>query len=404
MKKCLLLVLTALVIIAVSISGFAQDQESPAKGTIIAPPSSRVQGPWGKVRTPLLIFIPDASVNPDIPNGETPASIACIYGVTPPTTGCPKNGTILPTGGTKAIAVVEYGHNSTLQSDMNTFTTHFGLPAITLTEICSPGPPPCPSSNGTGWDVETALDVQWAHSMAPNAQIIVSEFTNDPLTDGAETAAAAAVVAAGGGEVSNSWGYQGGEFSGELSLDSYFVKNGVVFFASAGDSGLGPQYPSISPNVVSAGGTQIQRDSNGNFTTESCWNGSGGGISIYEPLPNYQFIISNIAHTHRGTPDLAADASPVSGVLVYNVTGCNGWCVVGGTSVASPVLAGIVNAAGGFLSFSSSELTKTYGEYRIPLLWKTDFFDITTGNNGSPAGFGWDQCTGVGSPRKLAGL
>ncbi len=400
MKRSLLLMFTAVVIMIMSVS-FTQAEDATVKGTIHVPPSSVVRGS-ARLHTPLYVFIPEGGVRPDTPSGETPASIACIYGVTPPTNGCPKDGTLVPTGGTKAIAVVEYGGYSAMQSDLNTFSSQFGLPDVTVSVICSPAPP-CPSNSGTGWDLETALDVQYAHAMAPNAQIIVSEFTNDPLTDGAETAAAAAVAAAGGGEVSNSWGYNG-ELSNEMSLDSYFMKNGVVFLASAGDSGLGPQYPSISPNVVSAGGTTIERNSSGDFTTESCWSGSGGGISAYEPLPNYQFIISNIAHTHRGTPDLAADADPASGVAVYSTSYCGGWCQVGGTSVSSPVLAGIINEAGGFRSSTDFELTKTYSEYRIPMLWKQYFFDITTGNNGSPAKFGWDECTGIGSPRNLAGL
>jgi kumamolisin len=402
-KKGLFMMVTLLVILVVAVSGFAQSPASSVKGKTIAPPSSRLQGPW-KVRTPLLIFIPDGNVSPDIPNGETPASIACIYGVTVPTSGCPKNGTLLSTGGAKAIAVVEFGHNTTLQSDMNTFTSQFGLPAITLTEICSPGPPPCPTNNGSGWDVETALDVQWAHAMAPNARIIVSEFTDDPFTDGAESAAGAAVAAAGGGEVSNSFGY-GGEFDGELQNDLDMQTPTVVYFASAGDSGLGADYPSVSPYVVSAGGTHINRDSNGNFEgTESCWDGSGGGLSSMEPVPTYQFIISNLVGPKRGTPDLAADADPATGVDVYSTTGCGGWCQVGGTSVSSPVLAGIVNAAGDFKNSTHAELTKTYLEYQNPLQWRTNFFDVVTGNNGAPAKFGWDQCTGIGSPRKLAGL
>ena len=405
MKRVLFLVITALVIVVVAASGFAQAQDR-----IVAPPSTLNRVP-GTVHTPLYIIIPAEGANPaSIPNGETPASLACIYGVVPPTTGCPKNGTVVPTGGARAIAVVEFGRDTTVQSDLDTFSTQFGLPHTTITEICTPGPPPCQSNAGSGWDVETALDVEYAHAMAPNAQIIVAEFTNDPLADGTETQAAAAVAAAGGGEVSNSWGYNNGESwcsppdNCELSFDHYFQQAGVVFFASAGDSGVGPQYPSVSPNVVSAGGTRIMRDSNGNFTSESCSSISGGGISQVEILPQYQFIIMGKAGTHRGTPDLSADADPNSAVDIYTTTGCGGWCRVAGTSVASPVLAGIANAAGGFLSNTNAELSKTYREYKNPVQYRTNFFDVTTGSNGSPAGNGWDQCTGIGSPRKLSGL
>ncbi len=243
--------------------------------------------------------------------------------------------------------------------------------------------------------------------MAPNAQIIVAEFCSDPIDDGAETDAAAAVAAAGGGEVSNSWTYDGGEFSEELGLDQYFTTPSVVYFASAGDAGWGPEYPSISPNVVSAGGTHIVRDSNGNFDgQETCWSGSGGGISQYEALPQYQLILGNILGPHRGTPDLAADADPTTGVAVYNTTYCGGWCQAGGTSVSSPVLAGIVNSTGTFANLTQAELNTAYSWYRNPGQYHKYLYDITQGSNGGNGGgakFGWDQCTGLGSPRNLPG-
>jgi kumamolisin len=397
-RSVLLLAMLAAVFLV--FAGFASAQESPARGTVVAPPST--VGIVGLPRTPLYIFIPEEGVNPEIPSGETPASIACIYGVVKKTTGCPKTGTLIPTGGSKGIAVVEYGSNSSMKSDLTTFSKQWGLPAPNVTEICATGGT-CPSNNGTGWDLETALDVQWAHAMAPHAALYVVEFKNDPLTDGAETKAAQAVAGLGGGEVSNSWGYTGGEFSGETGLDSYFAHNTVVFFASAGDSGAIPQYPSVSPNVVSAGGTVINRNGQGNFTNESCWSGSGGGPSRYEKIPSYQSVISGIVGSHRGTPDIAADAAPASGVAVYSTTYCRGWCVVGGTSVSSPVLAAITNAAGHFLASTNAELTKVYGEYANSLEYPKLFRDIKTGNNGHPAVTGWDYCTGVGSPKKKSG-
>ena len=399
--------LTALVIIVLSISGFAQDRDSTAKGTIVAPPSTLVRGP-GRLHTPLYIFIPEEGIKPDAPpaGAETPASIACIYGVTPPTNGCPRSGSPVATGGTKAIAVVDYGHNSTLQSDFNTFNTQYGLPAQTLQFICSCSS--CPSSDGSGWDLETALDVEYSHAMAPNAQIIVSQFCSDPFQEvpGAETLAGQAVAAAGGGEVSNSFGY-GGEFSGETDWDQYMTWAGVVYFTSTGDSGCGTDYPESSPNTVAAGGTHILRDSNGNLTGESVWSGGGGGISTMEALPNYQLIIGNITGPHRGTPDISADADPNTGVGVYSTTGCNGWCQVGGTSVSSPVLAGIVNAAGSFRQHSASELATLYGWYRNPGLYHKYIYDVTSGSNGGSCGsakVGWDKGTGLGTPRNLAGF
>ncbi len=405
MKRSLFLLIA--VVLAVAVCGLAQDLSYPVKGTIVAPPSTLNRVP-GKVHTPLYLFVPADKSQFNIPNGENPATLACIYGLVAPTNGCPKSSTVMPTGGSKAIAVVEYGTYSNVQSDLNTFSTQFGLPAVTITQLCLPSPP-CVSNVGSGWDLEEALDVEYAHAMAPHAQIIIASFANDPIGDGAETAAANAVAAAGGGEVSNSWTYNSGESwcgSGncELQYDQYFNVKTVVFFGSAGDSGLGVAYPSISPNVISAGGTYIQRDSSGNFSTETCWNGSGGGISQYEPLPNYQFIVGNRTGAHRGTPDWAAVASPASGVDIYSSTYCGGWCTVGGTSVASPVLAGITNAAGNFHPSSQSDLNTTYGTYKNPGLYRYYFFDVISGSNGSPAKPGWDECTGLGSPRHEGGF
>ena len=96
--------------------------------------------------------------------------------------------------------------------------------------------------------------------------------------------AAIEVAAAGGGDISNSW--SGAEFSGEVgTIDDVFYRyywSKVTYFASAGDYGWGAQYPSSSPWVVSAGGTTVNRDASGNFVSESCWSGSGGGVSAYE--------------------------------------------------------------------------------------------------------------------------
>ena len=409
MKKILFL-MTAFLLIAGTMTVYAQ--------TIVAPPSTSLRTP-GVPHTHLFIFIPEGGPQPSIPNGETPASIACVYGLVPPTSGCPKNGSVLPTGGAKAIAVVEYGLYANAQADFNAYNAQWGLPPATITQVCYPAPP-CPNNAGTGWDLETALDVQMAHAMAPGAAIYIAGFTNDPLGDGAEQGIASRLVSDhGGGEVSNSWTYNGGESwcgggNCELSYDSDFTEPGIVYFAAAGDAGAQVNYPCISPNVTCAGGTHINR-SGGNFTgTESCWSGSGGGISVDEPRPGYQDISSVKAKVgnFRGIPDMSADADPASGVAVYSSTYCGGWCVVGGTSVASPLLAGYVNGAGYFLASTNAELYKTYYLDSSTSLgyWYNPnppyppfpfFFDITTGGGGR-ATPGWDKCTGIGSPRKLS--
>lgn len=410
MNRSSSLPLSVLFILALSISVIAQGYASSSRGKVVAAPSNRADGP-GAMHTSLLVFIPERNAIPAIPAGETPSSIGCIYGVTapPPLIGpCLQDGNVVPSGGSRAIVVVVYGHYPAMQSDLNAFSAQWGLPTQTIQVICSPVFGSCPNNVGTGWDLQTALDVEWAHAMAPNAQIIVSEWTNTngALTDGAETAAGEEVAAFGGGEVSNSWTYSGGEFATELALDTYFAVPGVVYLAEAGDLGLGPQYPSVSPNVISVGGTTINRFNNGDFNNETCWSLSGGGISIYEPLPSYQtnpnpaFPYWNIPTTNlRSTPDLSADADPASGVAVYASLSplCLGWCTVGGTGAATPILAGLVNEAGSFSMSTNQELTKVYNNYMKIAAYGTFFNDIKAGNNGAPAVAGWDPCTGIGS-------
>ena len=150
-------------------------------------------------------------------------------------------------------------------------------------------------------------------------------------------------------------------------------------------------WPSTSPNVVSVGGTSISRDpTSGNFLQEGTWQSTGGGPSVYETRPTYQIGIKGIVSSQRGTPDVAADANPSTGVWVY---ASPYWYIVGGTSVATPVWAGIVNAAG-HLYPSSTEFTVLYSAQGT--------MDIRTGTCGPSQGYsanpGWDYCTGLGSP------
>ncbi len=192
-----------------------------------------------------------------------------------------------------------------------------------------------------------------------------------------------------------SWG--GGEFSSESSNDFHFTHPGIVYFGASGDTGGATIYPSASPNVVAAGGTTINRNSGGAFTSETGWSGSGGGPSKYEPMPSYQSGVSGASTTMRSIPDISFDANPNTGVSVYDSTSCQGltgWMVFGGTSVASPSLAGIVNLTGSFSSSTLAELTMIYANRANP----ADFRDILTGSAGSnSAAPGYDFVTGVGS-------
>jgi kumamolisin len=181
----------------------------------------------------------------------------------------------------------------------------------------------------------------------------------------------------------------------------------VVYFFSSGDQ-PGVQYPAASPNVVAAGGTTTARNSsNGNFLTERPWDLAGGGLSAFEARPTYQDGIQTIVGNARGVPDISFDSNPITGAWVFDSTPVqgagSGWFIVGGTSLAAPSLAGIVNAAGSKLASSQSELSLMYSNMSVT----TDFNDIKTDFCGPTAGFigklGWDPCTGIGSVKGKLG-
>ncbi len=333
---------------------------------------------------------------------ETPASIACVYNLVTPTPGCnPNNVSLVPTGGSKAIAIVDAYYAPNAMADLTAFSRQFGLPLPTAATFqvvyatASGTQTTRPPAYDAGWEVEQSLDVQWAHAMAPNAKIILVEAASNSFADllGAELLAGRLVAAAGGGQVSNSWG--GSEFPQEAAYDSYFSTNGVVYFASTGDS-PGTEWPSVSANVVAVGGTSVSRNPiTGAFLGESAWNNGGGGPSLYVSRPAYQNSVQSIiGGATRGVPDVAAVANPTTGVWVFD-SNAGGWIVVGGTSVASPVVAAITNNAGRFSLSSNAELTRIYGNPSM-------FFDVTHGICGPYAGYwaaaGWDFCAGVGSP------
>ena len=332
---------------------------------------------------------------------ETPASLACVYKLVPvpsQDTACNPNKVIAnPAGGAHAIAIVDAYHYPMAMSDLTRFSAQFGLPAASLQVVFANGRQPKVNAD---WNIEAALDIQWAHAMAPQAKIYLVEAASNSFADllYAVSVANALVKSAGGGQLSMSWG--GSEFTAESFYDGYFTQAGVVYFASSGDS-PGVIWPSTSPFVVSVGGTSISRNSTtGAFQQELAWQSGGGGPSLYEPLPSFQAGLKRIPQTSRATPDVSADADPSTGVWVY---ASPYWYVVGGTSVAAPIWAGIVNAAGSFSSASQNELATLYANRGNT----SDFTNIVLGSCGPNQGYlaapGWDFCTGIGSPLGYSG-
>lgn len=309
-------------------------------------------------------------------------------------------------GGSGTIAIVDAGDFGTALNDFNLFSRQYDLPTEHSTDVTSSknkvfqvvyagGSKPA----SAGWELEEALDIEYAHAMAPGAKILLVEANSNLDSDlYAAVREAGHLVGEkkGKGEVSMSFG--GDEFSGQTQYDSDFEKKGVVYFAASGDTGGVTSYPSTSPLVVAVGGTTIKLKSDGSFGSETGWGGSGGGISQFEPPAPYQAGLLAKIGPHRGVPDVSFEADPGSGVLVYNSTpddkGEVGWWIVGGTSVACPCFAGVVNLAGHFEKSSLDELLKIYTK-----IGSSSFRDIVSGLAGSRScGKGWDEVTGCGSP------
>jgi hypothetical protein len=358
------------------------------------------------------VSLPSASVNSSGENPDdlsapfTPAEIREAYEL-----GLITANGVTGDGAGETIALVDAYNDPNILADAAAFSSNFDLPAFntpggpSLTVLNEDGGTSLtgvPNSSPGGWDVEESLDVEWAHTVAPDANIILFE-ANSPENSDLFTAVETAADYAGVSAVSMSWGET--EYSGETAYDSDLLTptghQGVTFITSAGDSGAIPQYPSVSPNVLSVGGTSLTINSNGSYGGETAWSDGGGGLSAYESQPSYQVgKLGTVITTQRATPDVSWLADPNTGVYVLDTWYTPGYLQVGGTSLAAPMWAGLISitnqirASYGFSTLNG--LTQT-----LPTLYdlsSKDFNDIMTGNNGYPAGPGYDLATGLGTP------
>ena len=341
----------------------------------------------------------------------TPSQVTTAYGVNL----ISFNG-VTGNGAGQTIAIVDAYNDPNIVTDAANFSTQFNLPQFnvaggpTFQVLNQTGGTSLPTTDGQGWDLEESLDVEWAHTIAPQANIILyeSNTNNDPDMDQAvATAAANPAVSV----VSMSWGED--EFQGEQSEDPFVLTptgrtGGVTFLAATGDWDSPAIYPAFSPDVVAVGGTSLQIQQDGTYISESVWNnnngyGTGGGISQYESLPAYQDGLNGIngsSTTSRNVPDVSMDADPDTGVYVLD-TYSGGWYQVGGTSLSTPLTAALVTIANQGRALngepSLNGLTQT-----LPTLYNlssSDFHDITVGGNGTyNAAPGYDLVSGLGTP------
>jgi hypothetical protein len=319
------------------------------------------------------------------PSGLTPANLQAAYAI--PTTG----------GAGVTVAIVDAQDDPNAESDLAVYRAQFGLPPCTTANGCfkkvneSGQASPLPSGD-TGWAGEISLDLDMVSAACPNCKILLVEATSASNSDlGAAVNTAAAL---GATVISNSYG--GSESSSDTTYDTqYYHHPGVTILASSGDSGYGAQYPATGEYVIAVGGTSLVQSSSSRGWTEGAWSSGGSGCSKYAAKPSFQ---TDTGCSKRTEADVSAVADPNTGVAVYDTYGASGWQVYGGTSAASPLVAGILAASG-----------KAGVDNSWPYANTGDFYDVTTGSNGScttkylcTAGVGYDGPTGWGTPNGAA--
>ena len=318
-------------------------------------------------------------IRPDTPGGYGPSDLQTAYNLTSYSSS---------NGNGETVAIVDAYHDPDAATDLAAYRSQYGLPPCTGSSGCF-----AQQSYGTttnaGWGLEESLDIEMVSAICPNCKILLVEAKS------ASTAAlstAEAYATAHANYVSNSW--SGGE--GTKTYDKYYNVSGVAITAATGDSGHNrtAQWPAILPTVIGVGGTTLTKTSP---RAETAWSGAGSGCSKVYAQPSFQSGIST-GCSDRAEADVSADANPNTGVAVYDTLGgYNGWYVVGGTSVATPINASV---------FALANNTSTNNPGNL-YAHASSLNDITSGKNGScgaplcTAGPGWDGPTGLGTPNGI---
>ncbi|WP_405944471.1 S8 family serine peptidase [Streptomyces sp. NBC_00932] len=326
------------------------------------------------------------------PSGFGPSDLQSAYNL-------PKDG-----GSGQTVAIVDANDDPNAEADLGSYRSQYGLPACTTDNGCFKKIDQDGSSNypapDAGWAGEISLDVDMVSSACPQCHILLVEANSASMDD--LGAAVNQAVKQGAKYVSNSYG--GGEDASDTqSDDQYFKHPGVAITVSSGDSGYGVEYPAASQYVTAVGGTSLKKDSSTRGWSESVWGtsaggeGAGSGCSQYDAKPSWQ---KDADCAKRAVADVSSVADPATGLAVYDTYQASGWNVYGGTSAASPFIAGVYALAG---APGASDTPASY-----PYAHTGSLNDVTTGANGSctdylcKAGKGYDGPTGLGTPNGTA--
>ena len=344
------------------------------------------------------------------------------------------------TGAGEKIAIIDAFGSPTAAADLEIFSEEFGLPSADFHVYCPNGcdwpTDPTVLALAQDWAGEVSLDVQWAHAIAPAAQI---NLVVSPTSDNGDMNKVTkyAVDHNLGDVLSMSFGSDEAEMVGNsdkvIQSHAIFLEaaaKGISLFASAGDGGASDgypvanaSYPASDPLVTSVGGTNLFAADDGTYQSETVWNdgdptlcpygcaygpfgATGGAVSKLFSVPLYQFPSSH--KLKRSVSDVSYNGSVYTSVLVYNGyftdPADNGFYFTGGTSSGSPQWAAIGALADQAAGHRLGQLNPLlYALSYDKATYKADFHDVTVGNNafdgpGFPAGKGWDLPTGLGSP------
>ncbi len=293
-------------------------------------------------------------------------------------------------GETVAITIA-YGDKHA-EADLKEYRKEYGLPPCTkegcLTIVNQRGETGKEPVEDAEWAEEASLDLDMVSAACPKCHILLVQADTNEITDLGAAVEQAAQPKYGAVAISDSWAAEEG--SGESYFNHYFEHPGIPVLFASGDDGYGASYPAAIPTVVSVGGTHLEKTGSGRGWSESAWSLTGGGCSAYEAKPSWQDDEGCAKRTENDVSAVADTSTPVS---VYD----KGWLNFGGTSVATPLTAGIE-------ALSAAAVRKEGPRAFARLGQAGALFDPTSGEDGScpnylcRAGVGYDGPTGWGTP------
>ncbi len=365
----------------------------------------------------------------------TPAQIRAAYGLSPvpaSTAGLSADAAA-GLGAGQTIYIVDAFDNPNAFADLGRFSSKFGLPACTSTALTATTALPLAKASATSctfsvayvdskgartntapaynadWIAEIALDVQWAHAIAPLARIVLIEAAD--ANSNSLTGAIALANKMGPGVVSMSFGAPEGSWV--KASDSTFTAAGMSYVAAAGDDGAQALWPAVSPSVLAVGGTSLVWSGSG-ARYEAAWASSGGGVSAYESLPSWQSGVTVPgagAAKMRTVSDVAFNANPTTGqyvALTAKGATTTAWNAYGGTSIGTPQWAGLAAIANARRVAASKALLGDFHNAIYKSIagsatnYAAAFADVVDGTDGGCASCttakGYDTVTGWGTP------